>query len=101
MTENHYKVYFTLLAFFGLTFLISWAAWVPMALDHFGLWPVKMEPNVVLVVRLLGTLGPVVGWVERGSRTTYILDRGKRNPTPGGPSVVGFRWNLLRMAEFE
>lgn len=44
--------------FFGLTFLLSWAIWVPMALDHYSLLPFKLDENFVLVVRLFGTLGP-------------------------------------------
>ncbi len=48
----------SLLSFFGLTFVLSWAIWVPMALDHYALLPVRLDPNFVLVVRLFGTFGP-------------------------------------------
>ncbi len=49
-----------LLSFFVLTFLLSWAIWIPMALNYYGLFPVKMDPGFVLVFRLFGTLGPAV-----------------------------------------
>jgi len=45
-------------AFFGLTFLFSWLIWVPMALDHFSLLPVRLDEGFVMVGRLFGTLGP-------------------------------------------
>jgi uncharacterized protein len=44
--------------YFTLTFLLSWAVWVPMALDHFSLLPIRLDPTFVLVGRLIGTLGP-------------------------------------------
>jgi membrane protease YdiL (CAAX protease family) len=47
-----------LLAFFALTFLLSWAIWVPMALDHYGLFPVRLDAGFVMIFRLFGTLGP-------------------------------------------
>jgi hypothetical protein len=31
---------------------------IPMALDHFSLLPVRLDPGFVLVVRLFSTLGP-------------------------------------------
>jgi uncharacterized protein len=49
-----------ILLFFVLTFLISWLIWVPMALDHFSLLPVKLNEGFVTIVRLFGTLGPAL-----------------------------------------
>jgi len=46
--------------FFGLTFLLSWSIWVPMALDRYALLPVRLDPIFVLVGRMLGTFGPAV-----------------------------------------
>ena len=46
--------------FFGLTFLLSWCIWVPMALDHYALLPIRLDPDFVLIFRLFGTLGPAV-----------------------------------------
>ncbi len=50
----------TLPLFFGLTFLLSWSIWIPLALDHFSLLPVRLEPGFVMVAALLATLGPAV-----------------------------------------
>jgi uncharacterized protein len=49
--------------FFGLTFLLSWLIWVPLALDHYSLLPGRLNPGIVLVGRLLGTFGPAVSAV--------------------------------------
>lgn len=49
-----------LLAFFILAFVLSWAIWIPMALNYYGLFPIKMDAGFVLVFRLFGTLGPAV-----------------------------------------
>ena len=49
-----------LLAFFGLTFLLSWSIWVPMALDRYALLPVRLNPTYVQLGRMLGTFGPAV-----------------------------------------
>jgi len=46
--------------FFGLTFLLSWSIWVPMALDRYALLPVRLDPTYFLVGRMLGTFGPVL-----------------------------------------
>lgn len=49
------------LAFFlGLTFLLSWCVWVPMALDRYALLPVRLDPTYVQVGRMLGTFGPAI-----------------------------------------
>jgi uncharacterized protein len=53
---RHYPLSF----FFGLTFLLSWSIWIPMALDHYSLLPFKLNENFVLIVRLFGTLGPAI-----------------------------------------
>jgi uncharacterized protein len=50
----------SLLAFFGLTFLLSWALWVPMALDRYSVLSIRLDPTFVLLGRLLGTLGPAL-----------------------------------------
>lgn len=47
-----------LILFFALTFLFSWAIWVPMALNYSGLLPFRLDPGLGLVVRLFGTFGP-------------------------------------------
>jgi len=49
--------------FFGLTFLLSWLIWVPLALDHYSLLPGRLNPGIVLVGRLLGTFGPAASAV--------------------------------------
>jgi membrane protease YdiL (CAAX protease family) len=46
--------------YFSLVFVLSWSAWVPLALDHYSLLPSRLNPGVVLVGRLLGTFGPAV-----------------------------------------
>jgi membrane protease YdiL (CAAX protease family) len=49
-----------LLAFFALAFLISWAIWVPLALDRYSLLPSRIPEGLVIIGRLLGTLGPAI-----------------------------------------
>ena len=46
--------------FLGLTFLLSWSIWLPMALDHYTLLPVRLNITYVQVGRMLGTFGPAV-----------------------------------------
>lgn len=48
------------LFFFVLAFLLSWSIWLPMALDHYALLPIRLDPNFVLVGRMFGTLGPAL-----------------------------------------
>lgn len=50
----------SLMVFFILTFILSWSIWIPMAMDHYGIFPVKMDPGFVMIFRLFGTLGPAV-----------------------------------------
>ncbi|MCD1295350.1 hypothetical protein CUJ83_10095 [Methanocella sp. CWC-04] len=50
----------TLLFFFLLTFALSWAIWIPMAMNYYGIFPIRMDPGFVMVFRLFGTLGPAV-----------------------------------------
>ena len=45
-------------AFFGLTFALSWAIWVPLALAHFGIGPLAIPDAVSQMARLLGVLMP-------------------------------------------
>lgn len=44
--------------FFGLTFLLSWAVWLPLDLAHFRLGGVSIAENTSAAVRLLGVLMP-------------------------------------------
>lgn len=53
----------SLLFYFGLTFILSWAVWVPMALDRYSLLPIRLDPSFVQLGRLLGTLGPALSAV--------------------------------------
>ncbi len=50
----------SMLHFFGLTFLLSWMIWVPLALSHFGIGPFSIPEGVSGIVRLLGVLMPAV-----------------------------------------
>jgi uncharacterized protein len=50
----------SMLHFFGLTFLLSWLIWVPLALSHFGIGPFSISEGVSGIVRLLGVLMPAV-----------------------------------------
>jgi hypothetical protein len=34
------------LLFFGLTFLVSWLIWIPLALSHLGLIPVHIPDGI-------------------------------------------------------
>jgi membrane protease YdiL (CAAX protease family) len=49
---------FPSVCFFILAFVISWAIWVPLALDHFGVLSPGLPGSLVAIGRLLGTLGP-------------------------------------------
>jgi len=68
--------------FFGLTFLLSWLIWVPMALDHYSLLPFELDENFVLIVRLFGTLGPAIA----ASLVALIV---------GGRSAVRKLWSQI------
>lgn len=48
------------LSFCILAFVISWAIWVPLALDHLGVFRTRFPAALVLLGRQLGTLGPAV-----------------------------------------
>jgi membrane protease YdiL (CAAX protease family) len=50
----------SLQSFFILTFVLSWAIWIPMAMNYYDAFPIKMDPGFVMVFRLFGTLGPAV-----------------------------------------
>lgn len=50
----------SLLVFFVLTFVLSWAIWIPMAMNYYGVFPIRMDSGFVMVFRLFGTLGPAV-----------------------------------------
>ena len=47
-------------SFFVLAFVLSWAIWVPLALDHLGVFASRVPGGFVTLGRLLGTLGPAV-----------------------------------------
>lgn len=48
------------LAFFLLTFALSWLIWIPLALSHFGIGPLQIPEGISGIVRLLGVLMPAV-----------------------------------------
>jgi len=48
------------LSFFVLAFLLSWSIWVPLALDHFGVFSTRLPEGLVVLARQLGTLGPAI-----------------------------------------
>jgi membrane protease YdiL (CAAX protease family) len=75
------------LVFFGLTFLLSWSIWIPLALDHFSLLPIKLNEGFVMIVRLFGTLGPAVSAI-----LVSLLAGGK----PAVRSLLGLigRWRV-------
>lgn len=45
-------------AFFGLSYLLSWSIWIPLALSHFGIGPFHIPEGVSELVRLFGVLMP-------------------------------------------
>jgi membrane protease YdiL (CAAX protease family) len=47
-------------AFFAVAFVLSWAIWVPLALDHLGAFRSRLPGGLVLAGRLLGTWGPAL-----------------------------------------
>lgn len=51
---------FAALSFFVLAFLMSWSMWVPLALDHVGVFPTRLPGGLVVLGRQLGTLGPAI-----------------------------------------
>jgi membrane protease YdiL (CAAX protease family) len=73
--------------YFGLTFLLSWSIWVPMALDRYALLPVRLNPTYVLVGRMLGTFGPAVAAI-----VISLWTRGR----PGVRALLGQlgRWRV-------
>ena len=73
-----------LAVFFGLTFLFSWAIWVPLALDHFSLLPLRLDESLVLIMRLLGTLGPATA----ASLVALMI---------GGRKALGKLWGQIRL----
>jgi len=48
------------LAYFLLTFVLSWAIWIPLTLSHYAVWPLAIPEGVSAIVRLLGVLMPGV-----------------------------------------
>ncbi|HYM82611.1 MAG TPA: hypothetical protein VEY67_00475, partial [Candidatus Dormibacteraeota bacterium] len=44
--------------FFVLTFVLSWAVWIPLDASHFGLGPLRIPEGTSMLVRLLGVLMP-------------------------------------------
>jgi len=50
----------SLVAFFALTYLLSWLIWIPLALSHLGIGPFRIPEGTSSAVRLLGVLMPAV-----------------------------------------
>jgi membrane protease YdiL (CAAX protease family) len=48
------------LLFFTLTYLLSWAIWIPLDLAHFGIGSIHIPEATSNIVRLLGVLMPAV-----------------------------------------
>jgi membrane protease YdiL (CAAX protease family) len=48
------------LLFFTLTYLLSWAIWIPLDLAHFGIGSIHIPETTSNIVRLLGVLMPAV-----------------------------------------
>jgi membrane protease YdiL (CAAX protease family) len=44
--------------FFGLTFLISWGIWLPLAFAHHGIGPFRLAAGASEAIRLFGVLAP-------------------------------------------
>jgi uncharacterized protein len=55
-----------LATFFIITFLLSWALWIPYVLDQLGVLPGHPLANLA-ALRLLGTLGPALGAIITAS----------------------------------
>jgi membrane protease YdiL (CAAX protease family) len=82
--------------FFGLTFLVSWLIWIPLALSHLELIPMHIPDGISNIVRLLGVLGPsivAIGLATTGGRKTVgeLLGR-------FAIWRVGFGWWLVAVA---
>ncbi len=43
VSTNHSARPISMLQFFGLTYLLSWLIWIPLALSHFGVGPLVGE----------------------------------------------------------
>jgi membrane protease YdiL (CAAX protease family) len=55
--------------FFLLTFILSWAIWIPLTLSHFGIGAFHIAEETSLIVRLLGVLMPAVSALILTART--------------------------------
>jgi membrane protease YdiL (CAAX protease family) len=68
-------------AFFGLTYLLSWLIWVPLALSHLGIGPLHIPEEISSGVRLLGVLMPatsallLAAWAGGRSAVRGLLGR--------------------------
>jgi membrane protease YdiL (CAAX protease family) len=68
-------------AFFGLTFLLSWLIWVPLALSHFRIGPIHVPEGISSGVRLLGVLMPatsallLTAWAGGRGAVRGLLER--------------------------
>ena len=71
-------------AFFMLTFALSWLIWIPLALSHFGIGPVKIPEAISSIIRLLGVLMPAVAAFWLTART-------------GGSEAVHSLWKRLAL----
>ena len=55
--------------FFLLTFVLSWAIWIPLDLSHFGVGPFPVLEPISGLVRLLGVLMPAVAAIILAGRS--------------------------------
>jgi uncharacterized protein len=68
------------MAFFLLTFALSWLIWIPLAFSHFGIGPLHIPEAISSIVRLLGVLMPAMAalWLTAwsgGSEALHSLGR--------------------------
>jgi len=78
-------------AFFVVTYLLSWAIWIPLVLSHFGIGPLHVPEGVSQLVRLAGVLMPSI------AAMLLTLMRGGGRSLRGllgrlGIWRVGWRW---------
>jgi membrane protease YdiL (CAAX protease family) len=65
--------------FFAVTYLLSWAVWIPLMLSHLGLGPWHIDEGLSSVVRLLGVLMPgttallLTAWQGGGREVRRLL----------------------------
>ncbi len=69
-----FKVPVRPLPFFALTFLLSWAIWIPLVLSHFSIGPIAVSEGASSIVRLLGVLMPATAALLLTARAGGITD---------------------------